>query len=351
MDASIRNETLDSTGQTSGKVSDIPARKDFYFRPDPWVNSLVEEVEGLLEKLIQSDNPMMEAIGRHMLFGRAKRLRPTFVLLSQHLYTDKILEPAIECASAAELIHCATLFHDDVIDNASTRKGRKSANALWGDKSAVIMGDHFFVLAYKLLTKQRDFRLIEMYVAMCEALANGVMQELNNARNVELTEQMYFEIIRNKTAVFFRTASAVGGYLGGATEPDEKLLAEFGFNFGLAFQISDDLLDLFSDPEATGKPRGSDIRSGVYTVPLIYALREDKSFASRYRTLLESDIISDEDILEISDQIRRNGAMEYTLGLVEQYGCKAFAILDQLPEGRANDTLRCLLEKITSRDY
>jgi len=342
----------------SGQVGLLPerlarkaARTDYYFRPDPWVEQLVARVEGVLSETITSGNMMMDEIGRHMLFGYAKRLRPIFILLAQHLYKEETLERTVKCAAAAELIHCATLFHDDVIDQASTRKGKTSANSVWGNRSAVIVGDHFFVLAYRLLTDLRDFRIVELYIEMCRALANGILMEIGHTGNLDLTEELHFEIIRQKTAVFFETAAVVGGYYGGADAQQEKDLAGFGLNFGLAFQLSDDLLDLFSDPDATGKPRGMDLRSNIYTIPVIHALRTDSEFRRLFLKNIENCSITEDKVDEIAQYMKSNGIFEFARKQIEDHGKTALHHLEKLPESHARDTFQSLLDKIVNREY
>ncbi len=352
MNASAETSALRQDEIVPERLARKAARSDFYFRPDPWVSGLVESVEKCLRDVIDSGTPLIDEIGLHMLFGCAKRLRPIFVLLSQNLFRDEVLPSAIKCAAVAELIHCATLFHDDVIDEAGFRKGKQSANSLWGNKNAVIVGDHFFVLAYELLSKLRDFRMLEMYIDMCRSIARGVVMEIAQTGQIDTTEETHLDIIRQKTAIFFETSAVVGGYLGGAEPEQERHLAGFGLNFGFAFQLSDDLLDLFCDPDATGKPRGSDLKSGIYTTSVIHALREDERFADEFRPVLEKGEITQDGVIDkIAGALKSNGAMEYVIDLVKLHGEKAISHLDNLPPGKANDTFRDLLNKITSREY
>ena len=293
----------------------------------------------------------MDTIGRHMLFGYAKRLRPTFVMLAQQMFWDEALEAAVECAAVSELIHCASLFHDDVIDGAKTRKGRRAASAVWGNKSAVIVGDYFFVLAYSLLAKQQDLKLIEIYIDTCRTLAEGVMLELGHMGDVDISEEAHLEIITRKTATFFQTTALVGGYSGGADDDQQEHLREFGLNFGLAFQLSDDLLDLYADPAATGKPRGTDIRSGIYTTAVIRALASNPDFHRTYHEILKGDGLTSEVIDEIVEALRTNGAFQYTRELIQSYGNQALRHLDALPDGRAGAAFRALVQRILARRY
>jgi len=341
-----------------GQVGLIPerlarkaSRADYYFRPDPWVEQLVARVETLLAETIDSGSPVMDEIGRHMLFGYAKRLRPIFVLLAQHMFTEDTLDRTIKSAAVAELIHCASLFHDDVIDQASTRKGKTSANSVWGNRSAVIVGDHFVVLAYKMISELRDFRILELYNEMCRALAHGILLEISYTGDLDLSEEQHFDIIGGKTAVFFETAAVTGGYIGGATDEQEKELAGFGINFGLAFQLSDDLLDLFSDPDATGKPRGMDLRSGIYTMPVIQAIKTDPGFVSKYRLDDDSTKISTDTVGEIAHYMRSNGIFDFSKKQVDLHIEKSLHHLEKLPESHARDMFKDLLDRIANREY
>jgi geranylgeranyl pyrophosphate synthase len=351
MDAITETKTLRASGLIPEGLANKADRSDYYFRPDEWVSGLVSRVEDLLRAELNSSDALTSEIGRHMLFGYAKRLRPIFVMLSQHMISGETSQIAIDCAASSELVHCASLFHDDVIDNAKTRKGLKAANSIWGNRSAVIVGDQFFVLAYKLLTRHRDFRIIELFVDMCRLLAEGVMLEIRHTGDLELSEEQYLEIISKKTAMFFSYASLIGGYIGGADPELEAELAEFGLNFGLAFQVSDDLLDIFADPDATGKPRGSDIRSGIYTCPVIYALKESREFSERYQSILESGNLTASQIDEIAIELEAAGAKKYAQDMVQSFGEKALSHLDNLPSGPASDSLRDLLGKITNREF
>jgi len=349
MDQRINTEDIASTGIIPQRLASRATRSDFLYRPDSWVNGMVSDVEELLEKVVSTEDSLISPMGRHILFGYAKRLRPLFVLLAQHLFTDSSLHGTKECAAAAELIHCATLFHDDVIDKSDTRRGKSSANALWGNKQAVIAGDHFFVLAYQMLLELRDFYIFKLYVDMCRSLAEGILSEIKHTDDLDVTVEIHVDIITRKTAVFFISTALAGGYIGKAPDEFTSDLAGFGLNFGLAFQLMDDLLDLFSPPEATGKPRGSDLKSGIYTVPVIYGLQHNPDFRNRFIPILKSGEITQDDVDEIGQAIKVNGAGDYARSMMLMHGEKALSHLDRLPDGRASETFRNLLVSVISR--
>lgn len=351
MDATVKPGIENTTEPGSDRSLQEKGNNRYYFEHDPWVGELVQHVENLLRETARSDNSLMESIGRHMLFGYAKRLRPIFVLLSQKLFLDDLLPGTVECAAAAELIHSASLFHDDVIDGSSRRKGRESANSRWGNKSAVIMGDHFFVLAYNLISRQKDLRVIDFFVDLCRSLSEGIMMEIKYTGDLGITEERHIDVSRLKTASFFESAMIIGGYLAGVSESDIENIEGFGLNFGLAFQLSDDLLDLFADPEATGKPRGSDIRGGIYTVPVINALATDDDFSGKFRTIIERGKITPDEIDEISGSLVSNGSLEYSQAMVKEYAELAYDYLEKLPTGRAASSFRGMLDNIVAREF
>ena len=207
-------------------------------------------------------------------------------MLGQLLFGDELLDKAVDMAAAVELIHCASLFHDDVIDGAQYRKGNRAANAIWGNRSAVIMGDDFFVLAYTLIAGMRDHYLLDLLVKTCRTLAKGVILEIKHTGDISISEDIFMDTITRKTATFFADAARIGGYLAGAGSHEQDLLSRMGLNFGLAFQLSDDLLDLYADPGATGKPKGTDLSSGIFTIAVIHALETDQEFARNYSEMI-----------------------------------------------------------------
>jgi octaprenyl-diphosphate synthase len=351
MNASRKTESPPSIDTMGPRVIHRAGRSDFRFSPEPWIVDLIAQVEDKLLSEARSDIQLVDAMSRYMLFGRAKRLRPLFVLLAQLIFKDRVLESAVDCAVATELIHCATLFHDDVIDRAETRKGQLAANAVWDNRSAVIMGDHFLVRAYTLLAAQGDFRLIDLFIETCQALAEGVMLEIEHIGDLGMSEETHLRIITDKTATFFATAARAGGYLAGASDEDQRKLEDIGLNFGLAFQLSDDLLDLFADPSVTGKPRGSDLSSGIYTTAVIRAMKCDPALTECLAARSENDGQGIEEIEGIAEMIRRNGSLEYTHRLVHKYCDKALDRLEKLPQGKANDAFRALVQTIRSREY
>jgi geranylgeranyl pyrophosphate synthase len=351
MDAVQKIDISHSFEMASDRMAHRGARSDFYFRPEPWIEDLVSQVERKLKDVARSDIHLLDVIGQYMLFGYAKRLRPLFVMLGQLMFREEVMESAVDCASAAELIHCASLFHDDVIDEAGTRKGRRAANAVWGNKSAVIMGDHFFVLAYTLLSATRDIRLIDIFVETCRALAEGITLEIKYTNEMEITEEVHLDIIKRKTATFFANTALTGGYLAGASDKDQKMLYSMGENFGLAFQLSDDLLDIYADPAATGKPRGMDLSGGMYTTAVIHGLKTDLKFSKEFVSMVSKGTLGEKHIDEIAGMLKSTGSLDHTWGLIKKYCDKAYECLDKLPEGRANSAFRGLVEIIRGREY
>lgn len=351
MEASININPGDSNEINRDIKASSDAFNDFYSHKDPWLSELISTVEQKLHEVVSTDIQLAEDVGKHMLFGCAKRLRLLFVLLGQLLFKDTILKSSIDCAAATELIHCASLFHDDVIDNAKTRKRCLSANEIWGNKSAVIMGDRFFILAYSLITQSRDFTILDIFVDTCRALAEGILLETSNTGDLNISEETHLNIVNRKTATFFANSARLGAYLAGAGESEKNALYRMGLNFGMAFQLSDDLLDLYGDPRITGKPRGADLMSKVYTIPLIYSLSKDSEFSKTFRPVLSRNGLTPHEIDQIADCLIRNGSVEYSNSLIMKFCDSALQELDTLPANRANDALKGLVKRVRDRQY
>lgn len=210
MDASPKTDSSPSFDMIAGPLASRAARSDFYYLPDRGIEKIIARVEKKLLEASKTDIAFIDVMGKHMLFSQAKRLRPLFVMLGQLLFGDELLDKAVDMAAAVELIHCASLFHDDVIDGAQYRKGNRAANAIWGNRSAVIMGDHFFVLAYTLIAGMRDHYLLDLLVKTCRTLAEGVILEIKHTGDISISEDIFMDTITRKTATFSRTPRGSG---------------------------------------------------------------------------------------------------------------------------------------------
>ncbi|MDE3181304.1 MAG: polyprenyl synthetase family protein, partial [Acidobacteriota bacterium] len=219
---------------------------------------------------VSSVRPITE-IGQYLQYSGGKRLRPALVLLSSRL-SGYFGSDAIRLGAVVELIHTATLVHDDVIDEAETRRGRASTNSRWGNHTSVLAGDWLYMQAFSIALGWRKFRILDLLISLTREMVEGELLQLNQLKQIDLTETDYLELCDRKTAFMFSACLRLGSMLADSTEALEMKLGSYGTNLGLAFQIIDDLLDYTSSEEALGKPTGSDLREGKITLPLIYLL-------------------------------------------------------------------------------
>ena len=287
-------------------------------------------------------NPVIQQFSDHSLKSGGKRTRSRFVLLSHLLFNENLNDKVIDIATAAELFHTATLLHDDVIDEAELRRGRETVNHKWGAKIAVIMGDFLLSKAFKLLLKINSMPIIESFIETAKDLGEGALTEQVYQDDMTLTEDLYFFIISRKTASFFRTCASTGGILSSRSDKEIENLREFGLNFGIAFQITDDLMDLMSDETTMGKPRGQDILEGHLTLPLIRYFSKDKGNLPDKK--LSELSPSDKEFKTILEGVNSDGSLSYSFTKANEYIEKALQSLSQFNECPAQS----ILENLTS---
>src|SRR6202165_2618344 len=212
-------------------------------------------------------------ISRYLQSGGGKRLRPILVLLSSRL-GGAPSEATIRMAAVVEMIHTATLVHDNVIDIAKTRRGRPSSNVIWGNHTCVLAGDWLYMQAFQLALRERNFPVLDLLIGLTQMMVEGELLQLELIGKVNISEADYMELVDRKTASLFSACAKLGALSGGADEATEARMGEFSWNLGIAFQLVDDVLDFTSHEKVLGKPVGSDLREGKVTLPLIYALEE-----------------------------------------------------------------------------
>src|SRR5271166_6246401 len=212
-------------------------------------------------------------IGRYLQDGGGKRLRPIMVLLASKL-VGGVTDGSIRMAAVVEMIHAATLVHDDVIDIAETRRGRPSPNAIWGNHTCVLAGDWLYMQAFQMAVRERNFHVLDLLITLTQMMVEGELLQLERIGKIDISEADCMELVDRKTACLFSACARLGGLMGGASETTEARLGEFAWNLGIAFQLVDDVLDFTSHEKVLGKPVGSDLREGKITLPLIYALQE-----------------------------------------------------------------------------
>jgi heptaprenyl diphosphate synthase len=317
--------------------------------PDPTlereVRARLDEVEAALEKAVRADSDMLAETAQYLLAAGGKRFRPMLVLLSGYFGdpTDPRLVPG---SVSIELVHQATLYHDDVIDEADARHAVPSANARWSNTVAILTGDYLFAKASEIST-DLGTDICALLARTIATLCDGQIREVEAAGRLEQTEDQYLDVIRCKTGALIATSCRLGGMLSDAPAEALDVLEEYGEALGLAFQLSDDIMDLTASSETLGKEPGQDMREGVYTLPVLHALAGPKG--SELRAALEEGP-PDGDRLDVALEIvRAPGDLAHARAAVVAEVDRGHALLERLPEGPARTALGQLAEFLAAR--
>ena len=309
----------------------------------------LEKFEISLETALNSQDRLVADISSHLLSSAGKRLRPALFFLCAKLKRMD-LENYIPVAVAIELIHSATLVHDDVVDNSDFRRGLPSVNSRWGNQVSVLMGDYLFAKAFAILTEFRSLSLINIMSNVVEKMSEGEIQQLDEIFEADLTEKVYLDRVKKKTALFISASCQSGGVVTGASEKEIEAMTRYGHNLGMAFQITDDLLDFLGEADKTGKPVGNDLRYGTITLPVIYMLKKSSKGDFFKNKILERQV--DQPLLEeIAREIKSTGAYESTYRMAEDFIGQAINELKVFPEDSNRQTLEFLARYILKRFY
>ncbi len=279
----------------------------------------LERIEAEIAAHLDSTVPLISRVGNYIMNSGGKRLRPLLMILSARLCGYEGDED-ITLAVVFEYLHAATLLHDDVVDKAELRRGQPAANTIWGNPAVVLIGDYLYSKSILLTVGYRNLKILDVISRTTTIMAEGEVLQLVNSDNLEITIPEYMEVITRKTAVLIQAACQVGAIFGGATGEQEKAMASFGENLGLAFQLTDDALDYIGTEEEFGKPIGNDLQEGNVTLPLIHALNKSNSEArSRLLELVTADEIGESEFKEVKDIVQASGGIEYTLNLARKH--------------------------------
>ncbi|MDR3273601.1 MAG: polyprenyl synthetase family protein [Flavobacteriaceae bacterium] len=297
---------------------------------------------------MKSQVPLLDRIIQFVVRRKGKQMRPMFVFLTAKL-CGKITDKTYRAASLIELIHTATLVHDDVVDESYMRRGFFSLNALWKNKIAVLVGDYLLSKSVLLSTDNQDFDLLAIISRSMREMAEGELLQLEKSRKLDITEEVYFEIIRQKTAVLISACCESGARSAFAADEVSSKLKLFGEYTGIAFQIKDDLFD-YTSSNLIGKPVGIDIQEKKMTLPLIYVLNTADN--ERKKWLINSVKNHNKDkkrVAEIIDFVKKNGGLEYAAQTMNAYKQRAMDILFSFPKNEARDSLGLMLTYVTER--
>jgi octaprenyl-diphosphate synthase len=337
--AQVQRVSLPSTKYQTGKEIFELVRAD-----------LAKVEEELTQQSVSSIRPITE-IGQYLQLSGGKRLRPALVLVSAKLcgYEGS---SAIRLGAVTELVHTATLIHDDVIDEAETRRGRASTNSRWGNHTSVLAGDWLYIQAFNIALEERNFKILDVLVGLTRVMVEAELLQLSQLRRLDLTQDDYLELAYRKTACLFSACLRFGALLGNKDDGVELRLASYGANLGLAFQMTDDLLDFVSSKEALGKPTASDLREGKITLPLIDLLaRCTAAEAERIGCIVREggfDSVSFGEILEMMDSYR---ILQAVRAKAQKFAMMAERSLEGVPESPYKEVLRSLAEFVAERQY
>jgi octaprenyl-diphosphate synthase len=312
--------------------------------------SIADELEAFekhFRDAMRSPVPLLDRITYYIVRRKGKQVRPMFVFLSAKL-CGEIGEATYTAASLVELLHTASLVHDDVVDDSLERRGFFSINALWKNKIAVLVGDYLLSQGFLVSLKHKQFHLLEILSQAVKDMVEGELLQIEKARRLDIDEEIYYEIIRQKTASLISSACAAGA---ASTTRDEVVIDRvrlFGEKIGIAFQIRDDLFDFGSDD--IGKPLGIDIKEKKMTLPLIYALnRSEKPTRRRIINLIKRHNEDPEKVKEVIDFVRNSGGLEYAKTAMLRFRDEAFALLHEFPPSEVRQSLEDLVIFVTER--
>ena len=296
---------------------------------------------------MRSKVPLLDKITYYIVQRKGKQIRPMFVFLCAQL-CGNTSDSTYVAASFIELLHTATLVHDDVVDDAFERRGAFTVNALWKNKIAVLVGDYFLSQGLLLAVDKQEFRLLEIVSRAVKALSEGELLQIEKARRLDIEEPVYYDIIRQKTASLIAAACSAGAASVTQDEPTIEKMRLFGEKIGIAFQIRDDLFDFGTDD--VGKPLGIDIKEKKLTLPLIHALNQSKR-AQRRKIInnIKRHHNQPEKVKEVIDFVRASGGLEYARKAMLRYRDAAFELLQEFPENPARESLKDLVIFVTER--
>ncbi|HEY7642985.1 MAG TPA: octaprenyl diphosphate synthase [Steroidobacteraceae bacterium] len=313
------------------------------------VDDDLREVDSVIRTRLASDVVLINQIAEYIVSGGGKRLRPLVVVVAGRACGSSDGRHA-EAAAIIEFIHTATLLHDDVVDGSTLRRGRETANQVWGNEASVLVGDYVYSRAFEMMVALGSMRVMDVMASATNKIAEGEVLQLLNANDPDTTQERYFEVIYRKTAKLFESGAQIAAILAGAPLTIEGAMARYGRHLGTAFQLIDDVLDYHSDKGQLGKNLGDDLAEGKPTLPLIYALRTGND---QQRSVIRRSIEqgSAAELATVTAAIESTGGLAYTARLARQEAALAVEALAELPESAYKQALRELADFAVERNY
>ena len=316
-------------------------------KPQEIIAVELKQFESLFKEAVKSNVPLLDRILKYVVKTKGKQLRPMFVLLAARLCVE-ITPVTYRAASLVELLHTATLVHDDVVDEASERRGFFSVYALWKNKASVLVGDYLLAKGLLLSLENKDFKVLEILSDAVKKMSEGELLQLEKSRLLNITEEDYFSIIKNKTASLLASACAAGAFSASQDEDLTEKLRLFGENTGIAFQIKDDLFDYGS--EDVGKPTGNDIREKKLTLPLIYTLKTVSAETRRKLIYIIKNKNKDKSSVQlVIEEVKKAGGIKYAEEVMATYKKAALDLLEGFPSSDAREALSEMVRFTTER--
>jgi octaprenyl-diphosphate synthase len=314
-----------------------------------FVEADMQAVDGVIRARLASDVPLIRQVAEYIIGGGGKRLRPMLLLLSTGAFGYGGAHRH-ELAAVVEFIHTATLLHDDVVDESNLRRGRATANALFGNAASVLVGDFVYSRAFQMMVEADSLRVLRVLADATNVIAEGEVMQLINCHNPDIEENGYLEVIRCKTAKLFEAATRLGAILGGAPRAQEDAVADYGMHLGTAFQLIDDVLDYSGEQGVIGKNLGDDLAEGKPTLPLIYAIKcGSPQQAQLVRAAIEHG--GREDLGAVIEAIRATGALDYAREQARRESRSACDAIGRLPNSRYRDYLLQLADFAVTRNF
>jgi octaprenyl-diphosphate synthase len=334
---------------------DVATRPAFARKP-PSLDGLLElaapdmaAIDALIRRHMESPVPVIPALADHLIAGSAKRLRPLLTVAAARLAGARD-DACLKLAAAVEFIHTATLLHDDVVDSSQLRRGRVAAHLIWGAPSSVLVGDFLFARAFELMVGAGSMPALEILARASRVIAEGEVLQLTRAHDLDLSQDVYLEIIKAKTAELFAAAAEAGAVSAGASPERCRALRKFGQDLGLAFQLVDDALDYSGDSETLGKNPGDDFREGKATLPLLLAMvRTGPSEREFWIRTIDRRDQTDADFQRARELMVQTGALDATLDLAATYAASAKAALADFPSNSWRPALEDLADFAVAR--
>lgn len=315
----------------------------------PFLKNDLDTIEQELNETIQAEHPILREASTQLLQAGGKRIRPVFVLLAGK-FGDYDIDRMKHVAVSLELIHMASLVHDDVIDDAELRRGKPTIKAKWDNRIAMYTGDYIFARSLECLSQLEDPRAHRILSETIVEVCMGEIEQIKDKFNWDQNLRTYLRRIRRKTALLIAVSCRLGAVAAHTSPAIEKALFQYGYYVGMSYQIIDDVLDLTSTEKELGKPAGSDLLQGNITLPLIYAMEQDSSLKDELRKKFNTNHdVTENELKDVINQVKQSGAIEKSFDLSERYLQKAFNVLEQLPNQKSKQTFMSIAKYIGKR--